>query len=112
MNVRRLILREVLYRKLNFALSVLSVLVAVGCLVAAMTLLHAHDVRTEAIVADKEAETREKVAKLEDDYRKIGVGMGFNLLILPKDQNLGDLYAEDFASRYMPEDYGQRLAKA
>ena len=33
MNVGRLILREILYRKLNFVLGVLSVLVAVGGLV-------------------------------------------------------------------------------
>src|SRR5438105_7079834 len=95
MTVSRLILREICYRKLNFALGVLSVLVAVGCLVAALAFLHAHDLRTEEVIAAKEAETRQQVAKLEDDYRKIGVGMGFNLLILPRDQNLSDLYAED-----------------
>src|SRR6267142_7054221 len=112
MTVRRLILREIHYRKLNFALGVLCVLVAVGCLVAALTLLHAHDLRTEEIVAAREAETQQKMAKLEDDYRKIGVGMGFNLLILPKDQNLSDLYADDYASKYMPEEYAQKLARA
>ena len=38
--------------------------------------------------------------------------MGFNVLILPKDQNLSDLYADDFASRYMPEEYATRLARS
>lgn len=112
MTVGRLILREILYRKLNFALGVLSVLVAVGCLMAALAFLHAHDLRTEEVVAAKETETQQKVKLLEEDYRKIGVGMGFNLLILPKDQNLSDLYAEDYASKYMPEEYAQKLAKA
>src|SRR5947209_3049856 len=112
MTVGRLILREILYRKLNFALGILSVLVAVSCLIAALAFLHAHDLRTEEVVAAKETETQQKVKLLEEDYRKIGIGMGFNLLILPKDQNLSDLYAEDYASRYMPEAYAQKLAKA
>jgi hypothetical protein len=110
MNVGHLILREIRYRKLNFALGTLSVVVAVGCLVAEVMLLRAHDLRTEEIVAAKEAETKEKMAKLEDDYRIIMKNMGFNMAILPKDQNLSDLYAEDFGSKYMPEDYIIKLA--
>jgi len=112
MRAGRLILREILYRRLNFALGVLSAVAAVGSLVAALTVLRAHDRRTEALVAAREAQTRERMGKLEDDYRKITVNMGFNLLILPKDQNLSDLYADDYASKYMPEEYAERLARA
>lgn len=112
MNMIRLILREIVFRKLSFALGVLSVLMAVGCLVAAWTILRKHDARTEQIVAAKEAETRSRMANLEDDYRKITLKMGFNILILPKEQNLADLYADDFASKYMPEEYATRLAKS
>jgi hypothetical protein len=110
MRVGRLIVREILYRKMNFALGTVSVLVAVGCLVAEFTLLRVHDVRTEQIIAAKEAQTQEKMAKMEDDYRLITKNMGFNIVILPKDQNLSDLYAEDYASQYMPEEYCTRLA--
>lgn len=123
MGIGRLVLREILYRKLNFGLSVLSVLVAVGCLVAELTLLRQHDLRSEQIVAAKEQETgeamrqveeetAEKMRLLEDDYRKITKNLGFNILILPRDQNLSDLYAEDFATKYMPEEYVDRLAKS
>jgi putative ABC transport system permease protein len=112
MTVWRLILREVLHRKIGFALGLLSVALAVGCLAGALTLLTAHDLRTEQIVAAKEAETREKMAVMEDDYRKIMKNLGFNVLILPKDQNLADLYADDFASKYMPEEYVERLARS
>jgi hypothetical protein len=110
MNVLRLIVREIRYRKLNFALGVLSVLVAVGVLVAELTLLHTHDLRTEAIIAKKEAETEAKMAEMQDDYRKMMKKLGFNILILPKDQQLGDLFAEDYAAKTMPEDYAKRLA--
>jgi hypothetical protein len=112
MTVWRLVLREISHRKLNFGLGLLSVLVAVACLTGALTLLDLHDLGTERIIAAKEAETRKQMAKLEDDYRKIMKQMGFNVLIVPKDQNLTDLYAENFASKYMPEEYATRLAQS
>ncbi len=112
MRLSRLVLREILYRKLSFGLGVASVVVAVACLVGELTFLQKHDLRTEQIVAAKEAETRVKMATLEDDYRKITKGLGFNVLILPRAQNLSDLFAEDYATQYMPEAYVERLAKS
>jgi predicted lysophospholipase L1 biosynthesis ABC-type transport system permease subunit len=38
--------------------------------------------------------------------------LGFNVVILPKDQNLSDWYSEDFATKYMPEDYVNKLANS
>jgi putative ABC transport system permease protein len=38
--------------------------------------------------------------------------LGFNVVILPKDQNLSDWYAEDYASKYMPEEYVHKLANS
>ena len=112
MTVRHLILREILYRKVNFLLAVIAVLLATACGVAELTLLRAHDLRTEILLAERETQTGERLRQLEDDYRKIGVNMGFNLLILPKEQNLGDLYADDYATKYMPEEYAHKLAAA
>ncbi len=112
MNLRHLVFREIVHRKLGFALGVLSASVAVACLVGALAILQKHDARTEQIIAARQAETKRQMAKLEDDYRKLMLKMGFNVLILPKDQNLTDLYADDFASKYMPEEYAARLAKS
>jgi ABC-type lipoprotein release transport system permease subunit len=112
MTLSRLILREIGYRKLNFALGVFAAAFAVGCLVTQLTILRRHDQRTEQIIAAKQAETQERLAVLEDDYRKLTLKMGFNILILPKDQNLADLYADDFAAKTMPEEYATRLAKS
>ena len=112
MKLHRLVFREILHRKLSFALGVISAAVAVACLVAELAILQKHDARTEQVIAAKEAETRQQMAKLEDDYRKLTLKMGFNVLILPKGQNLSDLYADDFASKYMPEEYATRLAKS
>jgi len=112
MTVWRLILKEILYRKLSFGMGVLSVVVAAGCLVSQLGALRLHDARTERIIAEKEAETKEKMRRMADDYRKIMKKLGFNLLILPKSQNLGDLYAESRVSGYMPEKYVERLAES
>jgi cell division protein FtsX len=112
MRLAVVIFRELGYRRTNFALGVLAVAVAVGCAVAEFAVLRRHDVETERILAAKEAETRARMAALEDDYRKITLGLGFNVLILPREQNLSDLFAEDYASRSMPEEYVQRLANS
>jgi putative ABC transport system permease protein len=112
MKLHRLVFQEILHRKLSFLLGVASASAAVTGLVGALAILQQHDARTEQIVNSKEAETRRLMAKLEDDYRKLMLKMGFNVLILPKDQNLSDLYADDFASKYMPEEYATRLAKS
>jgi len=112
MNFSKLVIKEISFRKLNFGLSILSATVAAGCLIGALTFLSAHKIRTEEIINQKEIETKKRVTKLEDDYRKITKKMGFNILILPKDQNLNDFYADDFASKYMPENYVDKLANS
>jgi putative ABC transport system permease protein len=112
MSIWRLVVREILYRRLSFGLGVLTVAVAVGCLVGQLTLLRHHDLRAEQVLAEKEKETQEHMARLEDDYRKITRNLGFNIRILPKDLNLLNFYAKDYADKYMPEEYALRLAKA
>src|SRR5580704_6985256 len=112
MSLFRLVFREILHRKLSFLLAVVSMAAAVAGLVAALAILQKHDTRTDQIIAAKVTETQQQMAKLEDDYRKVMLKLGFNVLILPKEQNLSDLYADDFASKYMPEQYATSLAKS
>ena len=114
MTVLHLVIQEIRHRKLSFALSVLAVLVAVGCLVAAVTLLRAHDIRTDRILADKTADVAAKVrarqveadkraAELNEAYRKIMLKFGYNLLIVPKQERLIDYRLRGAPSTYMPE---------
>lgn len=110
MMLRRIILKEIRHRKLGFVLSIASVLVAVGVFVAQITLLDAHDLRTAQILAAKQAETEAEMRRMEDDYRKIMKKLGFNLLILPGEQNLADFYTEGCAGLDMPEEYVRTLA--
>lgn len=110
MTVWRLIRKEISHRKLNFALGVVSVLVAVGVVVAQFTLLRAHDVRTEDLLHAKQVEADERLAVLEDDYRKYMKELGFNLLILPPDQDLTEFWEKGHATSTMPEENVRKLA--
>jgi len=121
MTILRLVTKEILHRKVNFILGLLSVVVAVVCLLGAIASLRGYDLRTEAIVEAKQAETeqrmneleettRREMAKLEDEIRKIMKGLGFNIYIFPEGQDLSEVYSEGYASKTMPEEYVDKLA--
>jgi len=110
MTIWNLLIRAILHRKLNFALGVLSVIVASGSLIGSVALLKIHDIHTARLLEQKQAELEQRMARLQDDTRKAMLKLGFNVVILPKDQNLSDWYADDYASKYMPEDYVHKLA--
>ncbi|GAG39894.1 unnamed protein product, partial [marine sediment metagenome] len=123
MTIWRLVIKEIRYRKVNFTLSVLSVLVAVGFLVASITLLRVHNRRTEQIVQAKIAETAEAVrrrqrdadtraAELTEAFRKIMLKFGYNLLILPKTEKIIDYQVRGAAATYMPEDNVRILSES
>ena len=110
MTIWNLLIREILHRKMSFALAVLSVMVASGSLIGSVILLRIHDIHTGRLLEQKQADLEQRMAQLKDDTRKAMLKLGFNIVILPKDQNLSDWYADDYASKYMPEDYVHKLA--
>jgi len=111
-SILRLVVREILHRKVNFVLALVSVAVAVGALVGAKTLLRADAIRTQQILEEKQKEVEKAGAELQDAMRKIMKGLGFNIWILPKDQDLSELRLEHTASKTMPEEYAHRLANS
>ncbi|MFQ6131810.1 MAG: ABC transporter permease [Armatimonadota bacterium] len=90
MSTLRLLLRELRHRKLNFALGLLAVVLAVALSVAILTMCEASQRETRRIMRD----------------------MGFNLLILPKHADMADFWSRDFAVEEMPEEYVHRLANS
>jgi len=112
LRIAHLISREMRHRPLNALAAIAAVAVASGALVASIMVLTIFDGQTEILVAAKEKAVADQMASMEDEYRKITKRMGFNVLILPKDQDLGDFYAESFAEKAMPEEYADRLANA
>lgn len=112
MNIRRMVIKEIAYRKVNFGLSIVCVAVAVASVVAAMVVLKGHDLRTVEILSAKQSETEKQMKALDADVARSMLKLGFNVVILPKDQNLGDWYADDFGGNYMPEQYVDQLANS
>lgn len=121
MTLSHLIFREITYRKLHFALSVLAVAIAALAIVASDWIIRRDAEVTRRIMAEKIAETEAAIeakvqlvsaagADLEDTIRKQMVGLGFNVLILPENQDVGELHLNGTLSQTMPEAYVQRLA--
>jgi putative ABC transport system permease protein len=100
MTTLKLLLAEILYRKLNFTLSLLAVIIAVTLFVAGPILVDAYSRQTDA-----------KLAQLEDETRKLMKNMGFNLMIVHRDNDMTDFWSGDFAKYDMPQDYVERLAR-
>lgn len=111
MNIRHLVCREIAFRKAGFALGLISVSVAIAGLVGSVTLLEAHDLRTEQILTERERATSEEMTRMEDDYRKIMRDLGYNIMILPAAQKLSALRALGHPDTDMPEDYVERLGR-
>lgn len=100
MKLSHLVWREISHRRLNFVLMLMSVVVAVTCGVCVVTMLRGQELYNQ-----------NQVSTLDDEIRKITKNMGFNILILPKDQNLAEFYADDYAAQTMPETYVEDLAQ-
>ena len=114
MTVWRLVTREILFRRLNFLLVVLAVIVAVAALVAAVTLLAAHDIRTESVIAEeivranaviaaRQAEADASARALKEVFRKLMLKFGYNLVVLPKDEELSSYQVKGVTDATMPE---------
>jgi putative ABC transport system permease protein len=110
--IRQLVTKEIFHRKFNYALSVFATLVATASLIGSVVLLRAHDIRAGAILREKEAGLQVRMDKLNDDTRKSMLKLGFNLVILPKGQNMADWHIDDYSTKYMPESYVDRLASS
>lgn len=88
MNLAAMILKEIWFRKVNFVLSLLAVVAAAGLFVVFVTAGEAY--RTET--------------------RKIQLGMGQNLRIIPKQTEMDKFWVKGFSDYTMPEEYVHRFA--
>jgi putative ABC transport system permease protein len=109
MSIWSMMLREIAYRKLNFLLGVVGIAASTALLVGVLTGLQFHAVRSDALVSRKEDETKGVMAALRSDLRNAMQRLGYNAVVLPNDQPLGDWYAEDYAAHTMPESCARRL---
>ncbi len=90
MSVFRLIVREILYRKLNFLLGLTAIAAATALFVGTQTLCVVMNRETTRLMRD----------------------MGFNLLILPEGADMAQFWSADYAQQEMPEQYVRDLANS
>jgi putative ABC transport system permease protein len=112
MNIRQLVVKEIIHRKFSYFLGVLATAIATASIVGAIMLLRVHDLRTGSILQEKQQELEARMDKLQDDTRKSMLKLGYNLVILPKDLDLADWHANDYSTEYMPDSYAARLAES
>lgn len=125
MSTLRLLLAEIGYRKLNFAMSVLAVVVAVALFVAGPALLESYarqaqqeletlQARVEesaAQVTRAEAEAAAQLAAMADETRKIMRDLGFNLILVHRDTDIVQFLSSGMPGVDMPQEWVERLAQ-
>lgn len=134
MRAALLVFREMAHRRFQFAAGLVCVAVAVCCGVSAVLLLRAFDERSEQLqdaqarqkeaivlrhkgrIEARQEQSRKAWKDYQDDVRKNMLNLGFNLMILHKDQNLSvpDVHgqADGDKGHYLPESSADTLAQA
>lgn len=110
MKIPRLILQEIRYRWLAFALAVISVAVAVGGVGGVLTALACYNARTEQLAQQRQKDMESTMDRLQEDFRLLTLKMGFTTVLVSSNENLADMFARGYAATDMPEDYADRLA--
>ena len=110
MNVLQMALREIGYRKRNFLLAIISISAAVASFVASATLLENHHRKITQIHQEIEAKLRSTVEELQKGISDAVTRLGFDIIIIPREQDLTDWHTENYASKNMPEEYATKLA--
>lgn len=90
----------------------LAVVVAASAMLVSggLLLLQAYERSAASVIAEKRDHVKQRMDEMWDAYRRITLGLGFNVLIVPEGQSLADFYVDGATSRYMPEEYATRLA--
>ncbi|NQT39424.1 MAG: hypothetical protein HQ581_18145 [Planctomycetes bacterium] len=125
MSLFRMLLAEILHRKINFALSLFAVTVAVMLFTAGPVLVdgYGQDTRdelaqleadvVEAEVGLQEAEKAqdEEMKDLQDNTRKTMLGLGFNLMIVHRNTDMLQYTRTGLPTNDMEREYVERLAR-
>lgn len=77
-----------------------------------MTLLRAYDHETERLLHAKQEQMDRSLAIMEDEYRKTMKELGFNVLILPAEQDLSEFWRKGYAGHTIDAAAVDRLAES
>ncbi|MFW5900994.1 MAG: ABC transporter permease [bacterium] len=108
----KLIKGEIGYRKMNFILSVISVFIAISALTGSFMILRIHDYHTNQILQTKKEQLEQRMDSLQNETRKAMLELGFNIMILPQNQDVYEWYSKGYGNTFMPEQYVDKLEKS
>lgn len=111
MKISNIVFSEIKYNPTNFLLALAGVFIAVSSVVGIKLLISGYQLKSKVIYEEKYEKIKSMLEEAEEQYRKSTLELGFNVLIVPKDQNISDFYADDFVSKYMPEEYVEKLGQ-
>ncbi len=97
---------------MSFVLTVLAVAAAVAVYSGGRIILNNIDNRAETALQIHEQYKQNNLDKMKNQVEESMEKLGFNIIILPENQDLGDYHSEDYAKETMPEDYALKLTKA
>ena len=106
----QLVIADLRHRPLIALAVSASVAVAVVAVLLSLALASDFEAQAQAKQQAHQEKTTEILDGHEDEIRKITKNLGFNVEILPKNQNLAEFYSEGFASQTMPQSYVDLLA--
>ena len=105
-------LAEIKHRKYNFILGTLAVAAAIVVWLTSTDSLASFDRNTEAQLVELEEKTNFELKKLEDDIRKTMKGLGFNVFLFPKGEELWQIKERGYSEQTMPQDSVNKLAES
>lgn len=106
------ILFEMKFRKGRSFLIILSSFISVLFVSGSFLAFQLYDEYIDVRYSGKLKSLENEMSMMIKEYKKITKKLGFNVLILPKEQNMSDFYADNFASHYMPQWYADTLAQS
>ena len=112
MSLWTLVGRELRHRGTATAIGLAVSAVAAGILAAGMALIDLSDARLQRTLKEHATDIQGRATALQSDIDRSTLKLGFNMIILPKAQQLSDWYADDYAAHGMPEQDIAKLADA
>ncbi len=107
-----LFVKELRYRPGGLLLGVVAATAVAACIVCARGFLAGHDAETAALVGALEERAAARMAQLRDDARVFSKSLGFNILLLPEQQDAGALYAENRSTHFFTQEQAAALGRA
>lgn len=125
MNPLKILFAEIRYRKLNFALSLVAVMIAVALFVAGPLLVDGYRAETQAELDGLDSRVKEsadnvkaavaeeaaQLKRLDNDTRLAMRDLGFNLMLVERSTDIQQFQDTRMPTVDMPQEYVERLAK-